>query len=95
MQAHCQEFRLCAMCRALKGNRAGYYAWLQSPMSGRASRLLQQSVATRQARDGEKQPASAGAAVSCTLNARSHDPAPPTIATRRSTARISQHGLVE
>ena len=36
MQAHRREFRLCAMCRVLRVNRAGYYAWLQSPMSERA-----------------------------------------------------------
>ena len=36
MKAHRQEFRLCAMCRVLKVNRAGYYAWLQSPLSDRA-----------------------------------------------------------
>jgi putative transposase len=36
MQTHVQEFRLCAMCRVLKVNRAGYYAWLKSPQSERA-----------------------------------------------------------
>ena len=36
MHAHAQEFRLCAMCRVLKVNRAGYYAWLKSPQSARA-----------------------------------------------------------
>ncbi|EIL89192.1 ISxac3 transposase [Rhodanobacter sp. 115] len=30
-----REFRLCAMCRVLKVNRAGDYAWRQSPMSNR------------------------------------------------------------
>ncbi len=35
MQAHRQEFRLCAMCGVLRVNRAGYYAWLQSPISER------------------------------------------------------------
>lgn len=35
VQAHRREFRLCAMCRVLKVNRAGYYAWLQSPVSDR------------------------------------------------------------
>jgi putative transposase len=37
MQAHSREFRLCAMCRVLKVNRAGYYAWLKAPLSDRAS----------------------------------------------------------
>ena len=36
MQAHTDEFRLSAMCRVLKVNRAGYYAWLKSPVSARA-----------------------------------------------------------
>ena len=36
MRAHHHEFRLCAMCRVLKVNRAGYYAWLKSPLSARA-----------------------------------------------------------
>ncbi|WP_236493841.1 IS3 family transposase, partial [Xanthomonas phaseoli] len=36
MQAHCGEFRVCAMCRVLRVNRAGYYAWLKSPDSERA-----------------------------------------------------------
>ena len=36
MQAHSREFRLCAMCRVMKVNRAGYYAWLKTPMSERA-----------------------------------------------------------
>ena len=27
MQAHREEFRVCAMCRVLRVNRAGYYAW--------------------------------------------------------------------
>ncbi|QNM61541.1 hypothetical protein XHV734_2787 [Xanthomonas hortorum pv. vitians] len=31
MQAHCGEFRVCAMCRVLRVNRSGYYAWLRSP----------------------------------------------------------------
>ncbi|WP_242450508.1 transposase, partial [Xanthomonas citri] len=31
MQTHRGEFRLCAMCRVLRVNRAGYYAWLKSP----------------------------------------------------------------
>ncbi|WAH65640.1 IS3 family transposase [Xanthomonas hortorum] len=36
MQAHCGEFRVCVMCRVLRVNRAGYYAWLRSPDSARA-----------------------------------------------------------
>ena len=36
MRAHRHEFRLCAMCRVLKVNRSGYYAWLKTPMSERA-----------------------------------------------------------
>ncbi|WP_100215585.1 IS3 family transposase, partial [Xanthomonas phaseoli] len=36
MQTHRGEFRLCAMCRVLRVNRAGYYAWLKSPKSERA-----------------------------------------------------------
>ena len=36
MEAHRQEFRLCAMCRVLKVNRAGYYAWKHRPLSDRA-----------------------------------------------------------
>ncbi|ACD61238.1 ISXoo9 transposase orfB [Xanthomonas oryzae pv. oryzae PXO99A] len=35
MQTHRGEFRLCAMCRVLRVNRAGYYAWLKSPKSER------------------------------------------------------------
>ena len=37
MQVHRHEFRLCAMCRVLKVNRAGYYAWLKRPVSERAT----------------------------------------------------------
>ncbi|WP_407470792.1 IS3 family transposase [Xanthomonas campestris] len=36
MQARCGEFRVCAMCRVLRVNRSGYYAWLCSPNSERA-----------------------------------------------------------
>ncbi len=36
MQVHREEFRVCAMCRVLRVNRAGYYAWLKSPDSERA-----------------------------------------------------------
>ncbi len=36
MQDHRREFRLCAMCRVLRVNRAGYYAWLRAPNSERA-----------------------------------------------------------
>ncbi len=36
MQAHCGEFRVCAMCRVLRVNRSGHYAWLCSPNSERA-----------------------------------------------------------
>ncbi|AZR23007.1 IS3 family transposase [Xanthomonas vasicola] len=36
MQAHREEFRVRAMCRVLRVNRAGYYAWLKSPDSKRA-----------------------------------------------------------
>jgi len=39
MQAHGRGFRLCTMCRVLKVSRAGYYAWLQSPMSDRAKEV--------------------------------------------------------
>ncbi|KOR41134.1 transposase, partial [Xanthomonas oryzae] len=36
MQAHREEFRVCAMCRVLRVNRAGYDAWVKSPDSERA-----------------------------------------------------------
>ncbi|SBV51444.1 ISxac3 transposase [Xanthomonas bromi] len=36
MQSHRGECRLCAMCRVLRVNRAGYDAWLKSPKSERA-----------------------------------------------------------
>lgn len=36
MQAHREEFRVRAMCRVLRVNRAGDYAWLKSPKSERA-----------------------------------------------------------
>ena len=43
MQAHQQQFRVAAMCRVLKVERSGYYAWLKCPQSARAkedARLL-------------------------------------------------------
>lgn len=36
MKSHRREFRLSTMCRVLRVNRAGYYAWLRSPVSDRA-----------------------------------------------------------
>lgn len=35
MRTHAQEFGPCAMCRVLKVNRAGDYAWPKSPQSAR------------------------------------------------------------
>ena len=43
MQAHQQQFRVVTMCRVLKVERSGYYAWLKCPQSARAkddARLL-------------------------------------------------------
>jgi putative transposase len=37
MRDHAQEFRLSVMCRVLKIHRSGYYAWLASPQSVRAT----------------------------------------------------------
>ena len=36
MRDHRDEFRVFSMCRVLKVNRSGYYAWLASPLSARA-----------------------------------------------------------
>jgi len=36
MRQHLAEFRLSSMCRVLKVNRSGYYAWLAKPVSARA-----------------------------------------------------------
>ncbi|RBL60022.1 hypothetical protein BRN25_14445, partial [Xanthomonas oryzae pv. oryzae] len=36
MHANRGEFRLCAMCRVLRVNRSGYYAWRKTPKSERA-----------------------------------------------------------
>lgn len=36
MRQHRCEFRLSSMCRVLKVNRSGYYAWLAKPVSARA-----------------------------------------------------------
>jgi len=36
MVEHRQEFRLSSMCRVLKVNRSGYYAWLAQPKSARS-----------------------------------------------------------
>ncbi|WP_199100294.1 IS3 family transposase [Dyella sp. ASV21] len=36
MQAHSRQFRLTTMCRVLKIERSGYYAWLKQPLSSRA-----------------------------------------------------------
>jgi len=44
MQEHRQEFALVSMCRILKVERSGYYAWLKRPSSARAkedARLLE------------------------------------------------------
>jgi len=40
MQDHRRELRVRAMCRVLRVNRAGYYAWLRSPDSERASAVV-------------------------------------------------------
>ena len=36
MQVHSRQFRLTTMCRVLKIERSGYYAWLKQPLSSRA-----------------------------------------------------------
>lgn len=36
MQAHQREFRVVSMCRILKIQRSGFYAWLSQPQSARA-----------------------------------------------------------
>lgn len=43
MHAHQHEFRITTMCRVLKVERSGYYAWLAKPRSARSiedARLL-------------------------------------------------------
>ena len=37
MAAHRREFRLTTMCRVLRMHRSGFYAWLKSPQSRRAT----------------------------------------------------------
>ena len=36
MRDHRAEFRLATMCRVLKVERSGFYAWLKQPQSTRA-----------------------------------------------------------
>jgi putative transposase len=43
MQVHSQEFRVVTMCRVLRVERSGYYAWLKRSVSARTqedARLL-------------------------------------------------------
>jgi putative transposase len=45
IRGHQQLFSVLAMCRVLKINRSGFYAWLKTPVSKRAiedQRLLTQ-----------------------------------------------------
>jgi putative transposase len=53
--AHRREFRLTAMCRALRMHRSGFYAWTRTPQSRRAiedERILKKIRTSYQASDG-------------------------------------------
>jgi putative transposase len=52
---HQQLLSVLAMCRVLKINRSGFYAWLKTPLSNRAiedNRLLKRINAFYMASDG-------------------------------------------